>query len=43
VTINKTTGELRTGEDKIDYEEITAINCTVNATDGVYTTDKLVS
>lgn len=34
VTINPTSGELRTGKDKIDFEKIKEISYTVNATDG---------
>ena len=34
VIINKTTGEMRTGKDIIDYEEIQEIYYTLVATDG---------
>jgi hypothetical protein len=34
VTINNTSGELRTGKDKIDFEKIKEISYTVNASDG---------
>jgi hypothetical protein len=34
VTINRTSGELRTGKDKIDFEKIQEISYTVNASDG---------
>jgi hypothetical protein len=34
VTLNETTGELRTGPDGIDFEEITEIIYTVIASDG---------
>jgi hypothetical protein len=43
VTINNKSGELRTGKDKIDFEEITAINYIVTASDGELSDDMGVS
>jgi hypothetical protein len=34
VTINSTSGELRTGKDKIDFEKIKEISYTLKASDG---------
>lgn len=35
VTINRTSGELRTGKDKIDFEKIQEISYSVSASDGM--------